>query len=86
MAGFELVKDRQTKEPFRAAEHISYALEKETLQRGLVVYPCSGTVDGVMGDMILLAPPLTITPGQVEDLLAILDAALDALEKRYLPG
>jgi adenosylmethionine-8-amino-7-oxononanoate aminotransferase len=83
MFGFELVKDRSTKEPFSAVEHISYFFEKEALRRGLVVYPCTGTIDGIMGDMVLLAPPLTITSHQIEDILAILDQTLNAVEQKY---
>lgn len=82
MFGFELVKDRASKAPFPAANHASYALEKETLQRGLVVYPCTGTIDGVMGDMVLLAPPLTISSAQINDLLEILNASLYAVEQK----
>ncbi len=80
MFGFELVADRVTKEPFPAAAHISYAFEKAALQRGLVIYPCSGAIDGILGDMVLLAPPLTISSEQIDDLLKILDESLTAIE------
>lgn len=81
MFGFELVKDRESKTPFPASEHISYMLGKETLKRGLVIYPCTGAIDGTMGDMVMLAPPLTISAQQMDDLLAILDDSLTALEQ-----
>jgi len=84
MFGFELVKDRAAKEVFPASEHISYAFEKIALQNGLVVYPCSGSLDGVMGDMVLLAPPLVMTAPEVEETLNILDLSLGELEDRYL--
>jgi hypothetical protein len=46
------------------------------MARGLVSYPLVGTVDGVEGDHVLYTPPLTITRGQVDELIAILDASL----------
>jgi adenosylmethionine-8-amino-7-oxononanoate aminotransferase len=42
-------------------------------------------VDGVAGDHILLAPPFIITESQVDDLLAILDEAITAVERSLPP-
>jgi adenosylmethionine-8-amino-7-oxononanoate aminotransferase len=46
------------------------------LKRGLLVYPMQGSVDGVSGDHILLAPPAVIDGEQiawsVEQLTAVL--------------
>jgi adenosylmethionine-8-amino-7-oxononanoate aminotransferase len=44
---------------------------------GLLVYPCSGIVDGRVGDSIMLLPPLTITVGEIGELVDRLDRALD---------
>ena len=37
----------------------------QALQRGLLVYPIQGCVDGVSGDHLLLAPPAVITEEQI---------------------
>lgn len=84
MFGFEFVKDRQTKEPFPPQERVSLRFEQAALKRGLVTYPCSGTVNGVAGDMMLLAPPLIITAEQMDEVLNILDDSLKELEKELL--
>jgi hypothetical protein len=34
-----------------------------------VTYPCAGTVRGVAGDTILMAPPLVTTNAQIDDIL-----------------
>ena len=81
MFGIEYVRERATKEPFPPQLHVSYRVEKAALDRGLVTYPCTGTVDGALGDMTLMAPPLPITPGQMDDLLAILDQAIGEVER-----
>jgi adenosylmethionine-8-amino-7-oxononanoate aminotransferase len=79
LLGVELVRDRATKAPFPAAWQVSKRVGQATLERGLVSYPMTGSVDGVMGDHLLYAPPLTITRAQVDDLLAILDESLGAV-------
>lgn len=76
MIGVELVRDRERREPFPAAWQVSRRIGAATLERGLVSYPGSGTVDGVRGDHLLYAPPLTITPAQVDELVGILDESL----------
>jgi adenosylmethionine-8-amino-7-oxononanoate aminotransferase len=84
MFGFELVKDRSTKAPFSVDRHASMLLEEIALRKGLVTYPCSGSIDGVQGDMMLLAPPLTISAEQIDDILKILDDSLSEVEKVLL--
>ncbi|MDA8219147.1 MAG: aminotransferase class III-fold pyridoxal phosphate-dependent enzyme [Dehalococcoidales bacterium] len=80
MLGVEFVADKRTKAYFPAEQRIARRLEDAALQRGLIVYSSTGCVDGIAGDMILLAPPLIITRGQVDELVAILDEAIGAVE------
>jgi adenosylmethionine-8-amino-7-oxononanoate aminotransferase len=85
MAGVEFVRNTQTKEPFPVEYHFGKRVFEEAFARGLVVFAGSGTVDGVAGDHILLAPPFIITESQVDDLVAILDGAIGAAEKALPP-
>ena len=48
------------------------------MTRGLMVYPMGGTVDGVNGDHVLLAPPFIVDAPQVDAIVERLGAALDA--------
>ncbi len=54
------------------ADRVAAAAREE----GLLTYPGSGAVDGVRGDHLLLGPPLSITPAEVDLLLERLDRAL----------
>jgi adenosylmethionine-8-amino-7-oxononanoate aminotransferase len=45
---------------------------------GLMVYPMGGTVDGVNGDHILMAPPFIVEAAQVDAIVDRLGASLDA--------
>lgn len=80
MLGFEIVQDKATKKPFPNSMGLSKMVEKAALSRGLILFPCSGCVDGVDGNMIMFGPPLIISEAQVAQLLDILDAAIADVE------
>ncbi|ARQ13307.1 aminotransferase family protein (plasmid) [Rhizobium etli] len=79
--GVEIVADKDTKQPFDPARKIHSMIRKEAMQRGLMCYPMGGTVDGVHGDHVLLAPPYIIQPEQVDLIVERLAAAIDAAVK-----
>ena len=72
----ELVRQRDLKQPFDPRERIHARVKQEALNQGLLCYPMGGTIDGVRGDHVLLAPPYTIEPEQLEELWEKLAAAL----------
>ena len=39
------------------------------MENGLICYPAGGTIDGISGDHILLAPPFIITVEQISELV-----------------
>ncbi len=82
MVGFEMVQDKATKAPFDAKARLSGLVEKEAFARGVITYACTGTVDGVLGDMTLLAPPLIINKDQVDEIVHVLDESLSAIEAK----
>ncbi len=81
MVGFEFVQNRETKDPFPPQLKLSTLFEKIALNNGLVTYPCNGSIDGVMGDMALLAPPLIITTPQVDDIIQCINQSIQELEE-----
>ena len=83
-AGLELVKDKETKEPFEAERRIGARVGSEALERGLITYPGTGNVNGVLGDHILMAPPLIITRTQIDEMVEILDQAISSVEANVL--
>jgi adenosylmethionine-8-amino-7-oxononanoate aminotransferase len=74
----ELVEDRPSKRPFDPAFRLNGRIMTEALARGLVVYPMGGTVDGRVGDHVLLAPPFITTPAEIDEIVARLAVAVDA--------
>lgn len=76
MIGFELVQDRETRQPYPPQKKLSAIFEKAALNRGLIIYPCTGSIDGALGDMVMLAPPLIISEAQINDIIKIIDETL----------
>ncbi|MGE8471716.1 MAG: aspartate aminotransferase family protein, partial [Paraburkholderia hospita] len=75
--GVELVQDHATKTPFDAKLKLHAAIKREAFQRGLMVYPMGGTVDGKIGDHVLLAPPFICTPRDIEQIVSRLTDAIE---------
>ena len=76
--GVEMVADRGSKEPFAPELKLNAAVKREAMARGLMVYPMGGTIDGVRGDHVLLAPPFIVKREQVDAIVERLGDAVDA--------
>lgn len=74
----ELVAERDSKMPFDPRQRTHARLKAAALAAGLICYPLGGTVDGVRGDHVLLAPPFTLEEPQLDELVAKLGLALEA--------
>jgi adenosylmethionine-8-amino-7-oxononanoate aminotransferase len=64
--GIEFVADKKTKSPFAPEKNFAGLVGQGCLQRGLLVYPMQGCVDGIAGDHLLIAPPAVISAEQID--------------------
>ena len=78
LMGIELVEDRSTKMPFDPKRKVNARVKQEAMARGLLVYPGGGTIDGVRGDHVLLAPPFIIDRVAIDLVVERLGDAIDA--------
>ncbi|GAB7356840.1 hypothetical protein MBLNU459_g7714t1 [Dothideomycetes sp. NU459] len=74
----EFVRDKATKTPFDTSLKFGPAVQRQALEFGVNVYPGHGTVDGVKGDHILIAPPYTIEEDEIK---VIVDTVLRAYKE-----
>ncbi|AOZ07942.1 aspartate aminotransferase family protein [Cupriavidus malaysiensis] len=74
--GVEFVADRASKATLDPALKTHARLKAAAMQQGLLVYPMGGTVDGVHGDHVLLAPPFICTEADIERIVARFVAAV----------
>ena len=77
LAGVELVLDRETRAPFPRKAKVAERLTEAAQRAGLVVWPNTGHVNGVDGDLIMLAPPFIIEPAQIDELVTLFRVAYD---------
>jgi adenosylmethionine-8-amino-7-oxononanoate aminotransferase len=64
--GVEFVADKTTKRPFAPELNFAGRVAQAAVNRGLLVYPMQGCVDGVSGDHVLITPPAVITTEQID--------------------
>jgi len=79
--GLELVADRASKAPFDPKLRVHARLKQAALRAGLLCYPMGGTLDGVRGDHVLLAPPFIVGERELDELVGKLGEALDVALK-----
>jgi adenosylmethionine-8-amino-7-oxononanoate aminotransferase len=72
----EFVADRKSKRPFAPEQSFSSRVAQASAKRGVMVYPMQGSVNGISGDHILVAPPAVITAEQIDWSVAQLREAI----------
>jgi 4-aminobutyrate aminotransferase-like enzyme len=82
MTAIEFVKDKGTKEPFPRSAKATEKVVDTAFENGLVLYPGTGFVDGVNGDMVMVGPPLVIEEKEIDEILQILRVTLSKIEGR----
>jgi adenosylmethionine-8-amino-7-oxononanoate aminotransferase len=76
MAGIEIVRDRDTAEPFPRARKVTERVLAAARESGLLLYPSTGHVDGIDGDLLMIAPPFVIGDDDVDLLVERTAAAV----------
>jgi adenosylmethionine-8-amino-7-oxononanoate aminotransferase len=65
LAGVEFVADRESRRPFPPGERVVERVVAAARRHGLLVYSSKGCADGIAGDVVVLGPPLIITPEEI---------------------
>ncbi|MET4206489.1 aspartate aminotransferase family protein [Bradyrhizobium sp. LA2.1] len=73
----ELVADRAGRTSFDPALKLNQKIKAEAFANGLGCYPGGGTVDGVRGDHVLLAPPYIASADEINLIVDKLGTAVD---------
>ncbi|MGB6105714.1 MAG: aspartate aminotransferase family protein [Pusillimonas sp.] len=68
--GVEFVQDKASKATLDPAQKTHAKLKKQAMQNGLLMYPMGGTIDGVHGDHVLLAPPFICKPSDITEIVS----------------
>jgi adenosylmethionine-8-amino-7-oxononanoate aminotransferase len=76
MIGVELVRDRETKEPFPRAQQVTERVTAAARERGLLLYSSTGHADGTNGDLVMIGAPFTLTDDEAGQLVERTVAAI----------
>jgi len=74
--GLELVADRGTREAFDPSLKLHARIKAAAMGSGLMCYPTGGTIDGVRGDHVLLAPPYIVDEEHLHMIVDRLESAV----------
>lgn len=80
LAGIELVADRPSRVPFSRKARVAERCVAYALEAGLVLWPNTGQVDGMEGDLLMVAPPFVITPEEITELVSRLHQVLTRIQ------
>jgi adenosylmethionine-8-amino-7-oxononanoate aminotransferase len=64
----ELVSDRETKKPFDGERKLFMKIRQQAFHNGLICYPVGGNVDGINGDVVIIAPPYNVTEAELTEI------------------
>lgn len=78
----EFISNQSTQAPYPAHLNFSGRVAQAAMERGLLVYPVQGCVDGDGGDHVLIAPPAIISEAQVSWAVDQLAAAIEEASTR----
>ncbi|WP_088005493.1 aspartate aminotransferase family protein [Indiicoccus explosivorum] len=78
LIGVELVEQQETHIPFPKELGVTRRLVNLARDNGLLIYPASGAAAGD-GDAIIIAPPLTISEAEADELVTLFGRALGQL-------
>ncbi|MCL7452292.1 MAG: aspartate aminotransferase family protein [Anaerolineae bacterium] len=77
MWAVEFVADRETKAPYPRDVHFADRVCARCMELGVLLYPGHGSVDGVRGDHLMVAPPYVVTGDQLEVIVGTLRRAIE---------
>ncbi|MFJ9415169.1 MULTISPECIES: aspartate aminotransferase family protein [unclassified Streptomyces] len=76
--GVEFVDPGDGHSPLEGGGKLASAIKREGLNRGVLLYPGYGTVDGQRGNHVLLAPPFIADAEEIEEMVARLGGVIES--------
>jgi adenosylmethionine-8-amino-7-oxononanoate aminotransferase len=78
----EFVEDRASRRSFDPARKVNEAVKDAAMAAGVMIYPMGGTIDGRTGDHVIIAPPYTARPEEIDRIVELLGQAVDGVLSR----
>jgi adenosylmethionine-8-amino-7-oxononanoate aminotransferase len=82
MGGIEFVKDKKSKEIFPPKVGFGSSIVQQCFNNGLLIYSGGGSIEGLAGDQVQVAPMLISTEEQVREITSIIDRSIGEVEEQ----
>ncbi|KAK6890934.1 putative aminotransferase [Candida tropicalis] len=82
--GIEFGRQQENNKPFDPELNVSRRIAEVCMANGVVVYPGKGTIDGVIGDHIIIAPSFTITSEDIDHIVELVSKSLSEFMNEIL--
>jgi hypothetical protein len=82
LAGIEFAEDPSTRAPFPRSAHFAETLTRAALDAQLIVWPNVGHANGTDGDLVMLAPPYTVSDDELDQIVERLGKAITQTVKQ----
>ena len=76
LVGIEFVREKNKKTPFERKKYFSKKIGDTAFEMGLICYPGYGGIDGILGDHVIIAPPLIVSELEIERIVSILEKSI----------
>lgn len=84
MIGLEFVQNQAEKTPYPRSLLFTQRLVQLAQECGLLIYPAGAGIDGINGDAVIIAPPLTITVEEIDETLKRIEITFQRFIEKYL--
>lgn len=84
--GIELVKNPETKEPFKPELRVHAEIGNTAFANGLICYPCAGNVGGTAGDTVIIAPPYNASDDELAEIIDTLTKSIETVVEKARKG
>ncbi|MGI6486494.1 MAG: hypothetical protein ACOX15_09390 [Tepidanaerobacteraceae bacterium] len=71
-----IARVKRTKKPFDPKRAVTNKLINTALDRGLMLYTAANCADGIKGDAVMIAPPLTVTKDEIDMILGLFEEVI----------
>ncbi|MGH7678541.1 MAG: aspartate aminotransferase family protein [Gemmatimonadaceae bacterium] len=82
LAGIEFLEDASSRSPFPRSVHFAETLTRTALDNQLVIWPNVGHVNGTDGDLVMLAPPYTVSEEEIDQIVERLWTAIQTTSRQ----
>ena len=73
----EFVEDRASRRSFDPDRKVNETVKDAAMSAGVMIYPMGGTIDGKVGDHVIVAPAYTATAAEIDRIVERLGQAVD---------